>query len=226
MLREYPIQRWFHKRLSPPPAIIACCLMLLLAACSPLTTQQQGSNRLATAPDYWINRGKIAVQIINPQPSQSARQVLSFRCKQSPDNFLLELSGTLGFGRVSIEENSDGALIRRGDKVLSRAATLDALLISQVGLDLPVDQLKNWVLGLPQSSALLQPPSGSNSDAASAAIPTINGFIEGGWEINYPQATVINGYILPTKILAKNDALALKIAIKDWQLSEIAIEGK
>lgn len=195
--------------------LIALWSFFLLSGCSQLPAQKYTASQLTHPPEYWSNRGKIAIHLLKPVPEQPARRVLSYRCEQSREKFQLDLSGTLGFGRVRIEQDSDSASITRGNEEIARAATLDSLLLSEAGVDIPVDQLKFWILGLalPTRPVEFLPSRNENDESG------INGFRQSGWEIYFPLATEVHGRLLPAKIEGSSEDLELKIIVRDWQFT-------
>ena len=189
----------------------AFLLSQLLLACSHLN--QQGNTTTArpldALPQSWRSEGKISLRAFNPQSGTTESRVFGYHWQQQPQSLLLELKGTLNLGRLSIESSDSGALIRRGDKILSQAATLDQLLWEETGISLPTHLLQYWILGLPS-------PAMPHDRATTSA------FQQAGWTIEYPRYTSEGGYTLPVRLNASNEDISLRVAISRWQLGELA----
>jgi outer membrane lipoprotein LolB len=89
-----------------------------------------------------------------------------------------------------------------------------ALLRRRLGTDLPLADLRYWMLGVPSPAS----PS-SVADAASTPLRVIE---QSGWRIGYEIFTVAGAATgsvsLPGRFTATQGAVRLRVVVDDWQL--------
>ena len=157
-------------------------LAINLAACSHLTPQPGGG---------WQLRGRIAVR--------TAEDAVSFtiRWSQIQDQFDIRLSTTLGILVAHIYGDDHGVtLVSDGDSY--SANTAQVLLHQQIGLLLPVDDLRYWVRGKPAPTTSFQWLE--------------NTLCQSDWLIEYK--TYKHGK--PMKLKMTHARASITLAIKKW----------
>ncbi|MCX8519541.1 MAG: outer membrane lipoprotein LolB, partial [Methylophilaceae bacterium] len=78
-----------------------------------------------------------------------------------------------------------------------------------LGLDLPLDELSDWVVGRLTWHPVDQTP---NYDAKGQ----LHSFSQADWHIEYLEYTNQNGLVLPQKILLKSAQVKVRIFIRAW----------
>ena len=151
--------------------------------------------------------------------NRSQTQTIRFSWQQSDDAYTIKLSGAFGFGATTIKGEKDLVERTRGNKVLASSNNPDQLLKKTTGLELPVNNLRHWALGLPADLA---------SDGAASTKSrrlfrcqntnhcNLESIREDNWEISYPQVSNYDGQALPKKILAQTDGIQLTIVVNEW----------
>lgn len=193
--------------------------ILLVTACQHPSIKTTNQNPLDFY--HWHAVGKISLRVdASRHPQQrNQTQTIRFSWQQHDDNYTIKLSGTFGLGATTIKGAKDLVEIARGNKVLASSNNPDQLLKRTTGLDLPVNNLRHWALGLSASSA---------SDGASTTTINrlfrckatdhceLNPIQEDNWAISYPQVSNYDGLALPKKMLARTDGIQLTIVVNEW----------
>ncbi len=158
------------------------------------------------AEDSWIARGKVAYRL----PGDGGSANLLWRQKGTQSE--LRLSGPLGAG--STEIRNDGALISVRRDGIERRYPADAAPWLPDGhlLPIPVSSLRYWLRGVP------------DPDAAEAAVDLGDGLAasltQSAWTVRIEAYDLERIPPLPSRlrIEAPNDALVLRVLIRDWEL--------
>lgn len=193
-------------------------LLLLLNACVPLrepatpSTQRTPSSWPAhqaemTSIDSWQLKGKLAYR--NNADSGS----VWFDWTQHGDNFKIFLSGPLGVGTVQISGSPQAVTLSQPGEADINAHSSSSLTQRLFGWQLPVEQIRYWVRGIPASSS-------------NAVIKTFNteGLLdylqEDDWQLTVSRYQTGPHGPLPGKIEGHNDELAFTLLLKAWSFPE------
>ncbi|WP_439134358.1 lipoprotein insertase outer membrane protein LolB [Pseudomaricurvus sp.] len=212
------------------PTALSLVLVLLLNACvsqSPMPAHHEAPP-LPQAPsiqsdwnnyqqilgsiEFWQVQGKLGIRT----SSDSGSAYLNW--EQQPKEFAIHLSGPLGQGSVWIRgDQSQVSLERAGEDTLY-AATPELLMLNAMGWWLPVSDLYYWVKGIPAPNKPVDNLT-HNSDG------TLLSLQQNHWQLSYPRYQQLNGWHLPSKVIARYQApgqdsdIKLTFIIKDWQLN-------
>ncbi len=173
--------------------------------------------------DRWDIKGRMAVKTADDGGSAT------FIWERQRDVHRIEMFGPFGGGRVVIEQDVTGAVMRNNKKQEFEAATAEALLYSKIGWHVPFENLKCWLRGIPAPDAY----EGLILDSKGRAL----GFQQGGWEIDILDYALRQGLELPRKVFLKalpgtvhlvnndgsdpGDKLEVKIVLRRWLIPEI-----
>ena len=86
-----------------------------------------------------------------------------------------------------------------------------ALVAERVGSDLPISELRYWLIGVPAPGASFEETLGA--DARLAALD------QAGWHIRYDRYRSAGHLVLPAKLDITQGALRLRVAVSDWHLA-------
>lgn len=133
----------------------------------------------------------------------------SLRYQQQPKRADLSLDGPLGIGglRVGLADHEIEMTNSRGQKLDGAAARAE--LESRLGFELPLDELRWWLLGLPA-------PGKSDVDAAPGS-GEIRGFVQNGWHVVIDSRAPALGFSLPRRITAERGGARMKLLVERWQ---------
>jgi outer membrane lipoprotein LolB len=127
--------------------------------------------------------------------------------EHGPDEEKIRLSGPLGQNAVVISLKDNGVTIDRGGGDVQSSTRPDEFINQQLGMFVPVQSLRYWVVGLPEPSSKYQ--------------DTNTGFNQTGWLNEYMQMQdVNNGVVMPRKMTVMNDKVKLKLIIDRWALND------
>lgn len=179
-------------------------LAFLLSACSfvsekPIEGYQLAEKQHLQNQDNWNFEGRLAM--VDEKESVSA----SISWRHQPEKDEIELAGPLAQGRIAILVTPEGVVVDDGDKRQAYSGAVDAIVAEHLGVDMPVNALKFWVLGV--------------NDPRQPVVEQEGGFFQGGWLVRYREMQRVNAEWLPKKITAEKDKTRIKLIVDQWNLS-------
>lgn len=183
--------------------LVTACFVLLLTACASVSKVPGGLySQAARSHLYdmreWRLEGRVA--ITSPKDSWSAH----IEWNHLPDSEKIKLSGPLGQGAVVIEMAGDVVKIDRGGGHVQSSNQPEQFINQQLGLSVPLQSLRFWAVGLPESGRTFQ--------------ETADGFVQTGWLIDYKEMQNTGAEIMPHKMTVTNEHVKLKLIIDQWDL--------
>jgi outer membrane lipoprotein LolB len=118
----------------------------------------------------------------------------------------LHLAGPLGVGALVLTQTSQGIS-------LNGAPPSDAVveqLQDRLGFELPMDNLRYWLLGVPDPRSAFD-MARNDQDRAQQ-------LIQAGWTVNYDRYMTINGDWLPARVVLSREGVRVRIAVDHWTL--------
>ncbi|WP_144391501.1 lipoprotein insertase outer membrane protein LolB [Pleionea sediminis] len=186
--------------------------MLLVTGCSLFKTQQleipanltaEGRVKFLSQLEYWHLDGRIGI-IANGE-SESA----NISWTQSGENSKLRIYGALGATYALVHTKPGYAKLELSDDEVYEGTNAQYLLWEKTGWNIPVDALREWLLGLPNNA-----PSFELND---------KGYVKSiefqNWAINFQLYDSYRGLDMPRKLKAKHPDITLKFAIYDWEFT-------
>jgi outer membrane lipoprotein LolB len=202
-------------RVAPRLALAGCLALLALAGCrtrpppapvigpgadAPWSEQYAALSRLES---YGLS-GRVAVAA-NGQGFSA-----SLRYSQQPRRADLALDGPLGVGgmRIGVEERDLTVTNSRGQKLDGAAARAE--IEARLGFELPLAELRWWLLGLPA------PQPSAEKQQANPESP-IEAFQQSGWRVSVDSRAPGLGFSLPQRLTAQRDGARLKLFVEEWR---------
>jgi outer membrane lipoprotein LolB len=182
------------------------CLILLLSACAvaPIESKDHYSRPAMThlyELENWAFEGRLGIT------GQKDSWQASISWEHGPDEEKIKLSGPLGQNAVIISLKGNDVTIDRGGGDVQSSTRSDEFINQQLGMFVPVQSLRYWVVGLPEPSSKYQ--------------DTNVGFNQAGWLNEYLQMQVVNdGTVIPRKMTVMNNKVKLKLFIDHWDLND------
>ena len=188
-------------------------LLLALAGCATVPVQAPEPGKVGTleqhaqaltALESWSMSGRAAVSTPNEAGT------VSMQWRQRGEEYAVELRAPWGAGTVRVDGSPDGVLLRTSAGVQEYASAPRELLYRHSGLDLPLEALRYWLLGLPVPNA--------------AATPTVDerGLLselrQYGWRIRYLNYGEFESLALPTRLYLSGEGIEVRIAVQEWTL--------
>jgi outer membrane lipoprotein LolB len=186
------------------PFIVWALSLLVLSGCSlfPVEPISVPYSKTDILPLYKLERWSLdgRLSITGRNDSWAA----NMDWQHSIDKEQIKLSGPLGQGATLIQLSKGVVTIDRGDGKVQTSNQPEAFINQQLGLFVPVQSLRYWVIGLPEP----------NRDF----VETPTGFKQAGWLIEYKQMQAVKASTMPYKINVTNDQVKLKLVIDEWIL--------
>lgn len=178
-------------------------LMVMLSACSLAPEKPPQEYRLADQQhwqqqDSWRFAGRLA--LVDERDSISAS--VTWQHKSLSD--YIELVGPLAQGRLAISVTAGKVAVDDGDQRQEYLGDADRVLVDQLGVDMPVEALKYWMLGIsdPRYSYTDQP----------------GGFYQRGWLVRFKEMQSVSEGWLPKRITVEKDKTRIKLIVDQWDI--------
>jgi outer membrane lipoprotein LolB len=154
----------------------------LLSACAsaPTTPSLPGRAVDPSRVAEWVASGRLAVAVGREGGSGS------FTWRQHAAVTDLQVRGPLGAGALQIVVDGDS------------------------GADLPLAELRYWVLGLAAP--------GSQSHVEQRAQSPLRIIEQAGWNVSYQQFRAAAGWLVPARLTASSGSASIRIIVDDWDL--------
>lgn len=195
---------------------LAALAPLLLAACAPqqlvrnqgdaasLAQQAAREQQLANA-DHWTLEGLIAVSNGKDGGSGTLTWI------QNGDRYDVTVRYNPITGQsVHLTGGPDGAVLEGVKGGPLQGASAEALMRRAIGWDVPLDELRAWVLAVRAQGGDAELSFGDNK------LPSL--LQQDGWAVSYPVWDMTRQPPLPTKVFAENPPYKVRLAIKSWSL--------
>jgi len=187
--------------------------VLLLTACSTVKTSSETSPadlaryelraNAISAVEAWALQGRLAVSDENDGGSGT------LRWRVGPDGSRMDFHGAMGRGAWQLESGGGWAELKLADGSTYFAANVGELVRGQLGWEIPVEALSWWVRGLAVP--------GSEGHKTLGEDGTLSFLNQYGWVVEYGRYREVGGFILPSKLTARNEGKTVKLAIRDWE---------
>jgi outer membrane lipoprotein LolB len=176
-------------------------LALLTAACVTQSQKITGNSAAhdATALRIWSASGKIGVSGIEQSGSGS------FTWQQQADVSKLQVRGPVGTGSLHITLNGEHLSMQSSDGAQYDAEQVLAELETRLGVAVPVNQLRYWLLGVPG-------PGESHWLEADHVLE------QDGWHIVYGEWLQRGELRVPAKLTLTREQLRIVMVVQGWQL--------
>jgi outer membrane lipoprotein LolB len=125
----------------------------------------------------------------------------AWRWSQRAQRSTLELDGPLGVGGLRIDFEAEEA----------RNVSSRRMLEEQLGVPLPVESLRYWMLGVPDPRVSVEEQMAINA-------PRLESLRQHGWTVTFKNYAPISGanYELPQRIEVTRESLRVRLIIEGW----------
>jgi outer membrane lipoprotein LolB len=191
---------------------LAVALPLLLAACVPavrmkgdaglLNAQVAREQALAHA-DHWVLQGRLGVSDGKDGGSGS------FSWTQNGDQYEFVLRAPITGKSFRLSGGADGALLEGLEPGPLRGPDAEALMRKALGWEVPLRDLRAWVLGLRADGGPAELSFGTDR------LPSL--LLQDGWAVDYREWDTARQPPLPKKVYAEKLPYKVKLSIESWQ---------
>ncbi len=183
---------------------------MLLACCAALSACVTTRPALAPAPwdqrlallqhaNAWQLAGRAAVAV----GTQGWQASLNWR--QSGATAEVHLAGPLGVGALVLRETPAGLSLNGAPP----SDTVIAQLQDRLGFELPLDDLRYWLLGVPDP--------GADFDMTRNDQDRAQQLTQAGWTLKYDRYMPVNGDLLPARLVLSREGVRVRIAVDHWE---------
>jgi outer membrane lipoprotein LolB len=182
--------------------LLTCCVALTACvtprpALSPAPWDQRVS-ALQQAPAWQLD-GRAAVAV----GTQGWQASLDWR--QTGPDAEVRLAGPLGVGALVLKHTPGGLS-------LNGAPPSDAVvaqLQDKLGFELPMDNLRYWLLGIPDPTSAFEVARNGQDRAQQLT--------QAGWSVVYDRYMPVNGDLLPAHLVLSREGVRVRIAVDHWE---------
>lgn len=187
---------------SSPLLFSLILLATLLSACSsrPPATPEPASLEPNAELWHWQAQGRLSIN--DGQERHSA----NLDWEQNGYHYQLLIFGPLGQGSARLDGQPFRVRLTTSDGKTLAASSPEELIRQGLGWDLPLSNLVYWIRALPA-------PGEYQS-------LTSNQLLQGPWDIEWRRFTEVEGYQLPSLLIARRGELELRLAINSWTLKD------
>lgn len=176
---------------------LAACVTTRVPPAPAAVAWEQRVNNLQQA-GAWQLDGRVAVAV----GTQGWQASLNWR--QRTDSSEVHLAGPFGVGALVLKRTPAGLS-------LNGAAPSDAVLSQlqeKLGFDLPIDDLRYWLLGIADPGA----PFELTRNAQDRALK----LTQDGWVIDYDRYLPVEGDVLPAHVVVSREGVRVRIVVDHW----------
>lgn len=168
------------------------------------------------ALDNWTLRGQLAIYDL----AADERHAVYIDWQQTPVSLSMRLSHPLKGTLARLEESALGATLTDEDGVTYQAASAQQLLSQYFGLDLPLDLMRELVLGrqLPGMSAREFTLHGPAADQLALLSSYKLQAAGQQWQATLSQYAAVDGIQLPHNFHLSAPAWRIKLRVTQWQI--------
>lgn len=171
--------------------------ILFLSGCA--TVVPPSSHQSVTQTQNWVLQGKIGVK--TPEQTGSA----SLNWQQQGDIYHIRFFGPLGIGAVELNGKPDHVTYTDNHGKIYQSTSAEILLKQNTGWQIPVNNLRYWIRGLPAPHI----PSEKSYDSQHQLVS----LQQQGWKIDYLKYQ----NHLPTLIQLTRPEINLRIIVNQFQ---------
>lgn len=190
----------------------ALILPLLLAACAPAVRMQGDAGLLAAqrarehalaGADHWSLQGRLGVSDGHDGGSGS------FSWTQDGDHYDFVLRAPVTGKSFRLSGDARAALLEGLDGGPLHGADAETLMRKALGWEVPLRELRAWVLGLRADGGPAELRFGANR------LPSL--LQQDGWSVDYRAWDEARDPPLPTKVYAAKPPYKVRLSIESWQ---------
>ncbi|EIL87216.1 outer membrane lipoprotein LolB [Rhodanobacter fulvus Jip2] len=193
-----------HALLVLPLLLTACVPAVRMKGDASLLAAQQARERVLAPVDRWVLQGRLGVS--NGSDGGSG----SFSWSQDGDHYEFVLRAPVTGKSFRLSGDGHGALMEGLDGGPIRGRDAESLMHRALGWDVPLRDLRAWVLGLRADSGPAELTFGEDRLPAT--------LLQDGWSVDYREWDTSRQPPLPKKLYATKPPYKVKLVIESWQL--------
>ena len=134
----------------------------------------------------------------------------TLRYRQAGQRADLSIDGPMGLGGLRLVADGEDVSVAtsKGDKLDGNAAREE--LERRLGFEMPVAQLRWWLLGIPE------PGTGEASPPANGSPEPLPDFEQDGWRVAVSSRASALGFSLPQRLTIEREGARMKLLVDRW----------
>ena len=153
----------------------------------------------------WSLLGTLAVRSSDGDASR-----MTLRWRQTRDSYLVRFMGPLGVGLFEVEGSTGEVEARFPDGRRTSAASPEVLLEREIGLSVPLQGLRYWVVGAPA-------PEGPAPRLELDPQGRLARLEQAGWTVVYERYDGLDDLALPERIRFSSESVDATVVIRRWK---------
>jgi outer membrane lipoprotein LolB len=199
------VKRWLrHVVLVLPLLLTACVPAVRMKGDAGLLADQRAREQALASLDRWVLQGRLGVS--NGSDGGSG----SFSWSQDGQHYEFVLRAPVTGKSFRLSGDDHGALMEGLDGGPIRGHDAESLMHRALGWDVPLRDLRAWVLGLRADGGPAELTFGADRLPAS--------LLQDGWSVDYREWDTSHQPPLPKKLYAAKPPYKVKLVIESWQL--------
>ncbi|KRA32904.1 outer membrane lipoprotein LolB [Rhodanobacter sp. Root627] len=199
------MRRWLRYSLLVLPLLLTACVPAVrMKGDASLLAAQHARERALAPVDRWVLQGRLGVS--NGSDGGSG----SFSWSQDGDHYEFVLRAPVTGKSFRLSGDNHGALMEGLDGGPIRGRDAESLMHRALGWDVPLSDLRAWVLGLRADSGPAELTFGEDRLPAT--------LLQDGWSVDYREWDTSRQPPLPKKLYAAKPPYKVKLVIESWQL--------
>lgn len=197
--------RWLRYSLLALPLLLTACVPAVRMKGDAGLLAAQRAREQALAPlDRWVLQGRLGVS--NGSDGGSG----NFSWSQDGEHYEFVLRAPVTGKSFRLSGDNQGALMEGLDGGPIRGRDAESLMHRALGWDVPLRELRAWVLGLRADGGPAELTFGADRLPAS--------LLQDGWSVDYREWDTGHQPPLPKKLYAAKPPYKVKLVIESWQL--------
>jgi len=196
--------------------VLAALAPLLLAACATTPTlvrnqgdaaamaQQEAREKALADADHWVLQGKLG--IYSAQDGGSG----TFTWTQDGNHYEFVFRLPISGKSYRLTGGPDGAELDGAEGGPQYGPDAESLMRRALHWEVPLDELRAWVLGLRAQGARAELSFGNDR------LPSV--LVQDGWTVSYPAWDTTRQPPLPSKVFAEKAPYKVRLSVQSWSL--------
>jgi outer membrane lipoprotein LolB len=193
-----------HSLLLLPLLLTACVPAVRMKGDASLLAAQRAREQALAPVDRWVLQGRLGVS--NGRDGGSG----NFSWSQDGEHYEFVLRAPVTGKSFRLSGDDHGALMEGLDGGPIRGRDAESLMHRALGWDVPLRDLRAWVLGLRADGGPAELSFGADQLPASLS--------QDGWSVDYREWDTSHQPPLPKKLYAAKPPYKVKLVIESWQL--------
>ena len=188
-----------------PRTILVCVVAIVITGCASISSSQRQQVSQLTAPESWRVFGKASVS------SSESAQIFNYFWQYQSGYERLELNANNAGRILSYERKQQRSKLSITGREPIFDTEPDAALQEQLGWELPIAQLRYWLVGKAHPEANIAAVEFDDQGR-------LLRLEQHGWELSYRGYYAAQSHYLPRLINLSKGGLKVRIFVNNWQL--------